>query len=146
MVANIPWIWDPEIGHFIFFQVMTQRHNRQMSIAVYISVLAVTDNITLLGGKGNSEIKSSIWKGIFTVQQRATRCETLQLLFTSVLFQDGWQPGTVSWSGPSTEPPCIMYGTINSCIHIKPVGCVSHIGHDIWSFLWYDKAPQSFFS
>ena len=30
---------------------MTQRHNRHMSIAVYISVLAVTDNITLIVGK-----------------------------------------------------------------------------------------------
>ena len=43
------WNWP-----FIIFQVMPQRHNRHMSIAVYISVLAVTDNITLLGGKGNS--------------------------------------------------------------------------------------------
>ena len=32
---------------------MTQRHNRHMSIAVYISVMAVTDNITLLGGKSH---------------------------------------------------------------------------------------------
>ena len=35
----------------LLFQVMTQRHNRHMSIAVYISVLAVTDNITLVFGK-----------------------------------------------------------------------------------------------
>ena len=32
---------------------MTQRHNRHMAIAVYISVMAVTDNITLLGGKSH---------------------------------------------------------------------------------------------
>ena len=33
------------------FQIMTRRQNRHMSIAVYISVLAVADNITLLIGK-----------------------------------------------------------------------------------------------
>ena len=60
---------------------MTQHHNRHMSIAVYISVLAVTDNITVLGGK-----EKRIFY-IFTIVQRTTRCETIQLLFTSVLFQ-----------------------------------------------------------
>ena len=35
----------------LFIQVMVQRHNRHMSISVYISVLAVTDSITLLFGE-----------------------------------------------------------------------------------------------
>ena len=37
-------------GFPFLIQVMTQRHNRHMSIAFYISVLAVTDNITLVFG------------------------------------------------------------------------------------------------
>ena len=33
------------------FQVMIQRHNRRMSISLYISALAVTDTIALLIGE-----------------------------------------------------------------------------------------------
>ena len=35
----------------IHFQVMIQRHNRHMSISLYISVLAVADTIVLLLGR-----------------------------------------------------------------------------------------------
>ena len=35
----------------IFFQVMVQKHNRQMSFSFYISALAVSDTVVLLGGK-----------------------------------------------------------------------------------------------
>ncbi len=34
-------------------QVMTQKHNRHLSIAVYISVLAIADNITLIFGESH---------------------------------------------------------------------------------------------
>ena len=33
------------------FQVMVQRHNRHMSFSLYISVLAITDTISLLIGR-----------------------------------------------------------------------------------------------
>ena len=35
----------------LIFQVMIQRHNRDMSISLYISCLAITDTIALLLGK-----------------------------------------------------------------------------------------------
>ena len=38
----------------IVFQVMIQKHNRHMSFSLYISVLAITDTITLLAGKSLS--------------------------------------------------------------------------------------------
>ena len=35
----------------IFYQVMTQKHNRQMSFSLYISALAVSDTFFLLNGE-----------------------------------------------------------------------------------------------
>ena len=39
------------IAKYIFYhQVMIQKHNRQMSFSSYISALAVSDTVVLLGG------------------------------------------------------------------------------------------------
>ena len=42
------------VTSFYVFQVMIQKHNRHLSISLYISALAVTDTIALLTGKCES--------------------------------------------------------------------------------------------
>ena len=52
---NLEMFWKVKILSYLFgvfsLQVMVQRHNRQMSISVYISTLAVSDSVCLLLGK-----------------------------------------------------------------------------------------------
>ena len=37
----------------LYFQVMVQRHNRHMSLSVYISALAVSDTVALILSKSS---------------------------------------------------------------------------------------------
>ena len=43
----------------ITFQVMIQRHNRQMSISLYLAAVAVLDTLVLVKGK---QLLSGSWK------------------------------------------------------------------------------------